>query len=188
MRACKRGLVALVVLALLGIGVGCGESNSPSEPEVNEVLVGFFGVDPGATFLHTCDDSGADDAEPIVLAGQGLTPGTSIRIEVLGQFDGGGGDSDGLWAVFSSSGTLLDESELNRVSDAIDAGEDYESPPTFNCGNEPTNISEDFGCSPEVSVTIPAGATHLFLSAADTYFGDNSDIDEDFGVNIWKQE
>jgi hypothetical protein len=188
MRACKRGLVALVVLALLGIGVGCGESSSPSEPGDDGVLVGFFGVDPAAAFLHTCGDPGAVDTEPIILADQGLVPGTSIRIEVLGQFFGGGGNSDGLEAVFSSSGTLLDGSELNRVPDAIDAGEDYDSPPTFGCGGEPTDIPEDFVCTPEVSVTIPVGATHLFLSATDVYFGDNTDTDEDFGVNIWKQE
>ncbi len=188
MKALRLGLVAVAVFASLGTVVGCSESSSPSQPEHNWDFVGFFGIDPAATFLHTCNDPGALDSQPIVLADHGLTPGTTIRIQSVGHFSAGGADSDGLEAIFSASSTLLDGSELNRVVDAIDAGTDYQSSPTNNCGGEPTDIPEDFACTPEVTVTIPAGATHLFLAARDTYFGDNSDTDGDFGANISERE
>jgi hypothetical protein len=186
-RVVKQLLVAAVVLALLGIGIGCSSSSSPSD--IEEQLVGFFNVNPAATFLHTCDDDGAQDAEPIVLADQGLSPGDVIRIEVLGEFFAGYVNSDNMAAVFSASDTLLDGSELNRVANAIDAGVDYESPTTYGCGEQSTDIPEDFECGePDVVITIPAAATHLFLTALDTYFGDNTDIDGDFGIKIWKRE
>jgi len=190
MRAWRQAVIAAVIFALLGIGVGCSESSSPSGPDEDWVLAGFFSVNPAATFLHTCGDFAAD-VEPIVLADHGLSPGESIRIEVVGLFCfGGGGEDteDSLEAVFSSSNTLLGAGELNRVPDAIDAGADYESSPTYACEGEPTDIPEDFACDPEVSLTIPAGATHLFLSTRDVYFGDNSDVDGDFGINVWRSE
>ena len=71
--------------------------------------------------------------------------------------------------------------------DAIDAGQDYVSAPTYVDG-QPTDIPEDFKCDPEVLITIPDGATHLFLGARDVYFADNTDVDGDFGVRISRSE
>jgi hypothetical protein len=185
-KALRRSLVAVGILALLGITVGCHESTSPSQ--VEEELIGFFHVDPAATYLHTCDDAGALDAQPIVLADEDLAPGDRIRIRVVGQFFAGYVDSDNMAAVFSASDTLLDGSELNRVADAVDAGLDFESPLTYGCGEQPTDIPEDFECTDNTTVTIPVGATHLFVTALDTYFGDNTDTDGDFGIKIWKRD
>jgi len=68
----------------------------------------------------------------------------------------------------------------------IAGGADFESGRTY-VNDRPTDIPEDFYCTPEVSVTIPANATHLFVCASDVYHSDNSDPEDDFGVEIWNE-
>lgn len=79
-----------------------------------------------------------------------------------------------LVAVFSSSSRILtDPNVLNRVPGAIDAGDDYFTPPT-HFGGVQTDIPEDFLVTPtEVFVEVPANADYIFLSHLDTYFSDN---------------
>lgn len=195
MRTWRKRLVVGVVIAILVALIGCSSSSSPSGHEPQPTLVGFFKLEPKATFLHTCTnpadtfyDDGALEALPISLADYGLAPGDSLLIEVEGEYFNGLIDFDNVIAVFSSSATLLSPSQLDRVPGAIEAGNDYETETTYGCGNEPTDIPEDFTCNPEVSVAIPAGATHLFICAEDSYYEDNVDDDNDFGVNVSKYE
>ena len=139
---------------LLEAGVGCSDSSGPSEP--TETLIDFFEIDPRATYLHTCSnpadafyDDGALDAVPILLADYGLAPGDEIRIEAIGDYYNGLNDRTKGIALFSSSATVLAASEPHRVPDAIEAGEDHVSGPTWGCGQEPMDIPEDFGYEPE---------------------------------------
>lgn len=69
---------------------------------------------------------------------------------------------------------------------AIKAGQDFDTGTTWFCDNEPNDIPEDFNCTPNVRVTIPANATHLFVAVRDSYYEDNTDDDDDFGVKISK--
>lgn len=193
MRASRRLIVAGLVLLLLEAGVGCSDSSGPSEP--TETLIDFFEIDPRATYLHTCSnpadafyDDGAIEAVPMLLADHGLTPGDRIRIEAIGDYYNGLNDRTKGIAVFSSSATLLAASEPHRLPDAIEAGEDHVSGPTWGCGGEPMDIPEDFGFEPDVTVVIPQGATHLFYTVRDSYYEDNTDENDDFGVNIWLLE
>jgi hypothetical protein len=150
----------------------------------------IYPLNPAATYLLTNDDIGSLDAIPLALSNFGIQPGQIIRIERLGFFDPGGtfGEtSASLSAVFSASNTLLSASLLNRVQDAIDAGTDYTSFRTFR-GNLLTDIPEDFTLgsngSGSIDIVVPTGATHLFFSPRDPYFGDNTDPNGDYGVAV----
>jgi hypothetical protein len=135
-----------------------------------------------ATFWHTADDA---PTLPTILdlGAAGFAPGDLLELtyEVPppGFSYGCGGpfvDAEGtpVMGVFSGSSTLLPTSALARVPDAIDAGLDTVSGPTFY-RNEPTDIPEDFQIfSPSgFTIEVPAGATHLFFGTADSLFGDN---------------
>lgn len=152
-------------------------------------------LDPAATFLRTNSDPSAQGAVAINLAANGYAPGDVIILRASGAY----GDTPtapeafaDLLGVFSSSSTILPGSNLHRIPGAIDAGDDFTSPVTVN-GGLPTDIPEDFlissvGGNPrfddhdppvnvtEVCLTIPAGATHLFVSPVSTFFGDNTDV------------
>lgn len=187
-------VLAVWLAVAVAVGVfGCSDSDSPSEPE--EIFVELFRLGPTATYLHVClnpgdpfYDGGVEDAVPILLADHGIAPGDRLRLEAVGDYHNGNGERTRGVGVFSSSATLLSASEAHRVPDAIDAGEDYVTNPTYGCGGEPTDIPEDFAYEPEAAVTVPQGATHLFLCIRDSWYADNTDLDDDFGVNVWKIE
>ena len=143
-------------------------------------------VDVHGAYLHTDTADNSTNAVPIGLAGLGLAPGYTIRIESVGDWNNGpGGDIyNTMLAVFSGSGTLLSPDLLHRVPDAIDAGVDVSTPYTWP-NSQPMDIDEDFAFDAlGTEIVIPAGATHLFVSVRDNYYQDNSDPDADCGVKI----
>ncbi len=89
--------------------------------------------------------------------------------------------------VFSSNSQLRSETDTVRVPGAADVSEGNYAEYASDPGND---IPEDFVIPSETDaplgtlVRVPAGATHLFLAAADTQWSDNSDQDSDFGVNV----
>jgi len=164
-------------------------------PILLAVLAGLFSVteqatatiisiNPKATYLHTFNDVGALDTIPIELVSLGLSGGQFIRLQRLGDFDGGpGGDTvTAMIGVFSANNVLLASNLLNRVQDAIDAGVDYATVPTF-LNSEQTDIAEDFFVD-DIQIQIPIGATHLFVAAPDSFYQDNSDSNGNFAVDI----
>lgn len=147
-------------------------------------------LNPKATFLKVSSDGAAASA-PVALAPLGIVPGDRIEITRVGDFDFGPGGDEGtsLIGIFSASATLLGPTVLHRVPDALDAGVDVSTSPTF-FNSLRTDVSEDFVISiaaypsGSVCVVVPAGATHLFLSVADTLYQDNTDPDGDWGATI----
>jgi hypothetical protein len=147
-------------------------------------------LNPKATFIKVNSDS-ALASTPLVLASLGIAPGDRIEIGLTGDFDFGPGGDDGrsMIGIFSSSPTLLGPSVVQRVPDAIDAGVDVFTSPTFNGGLR-TDVSQDFRISTaaipadSICIIVPAGATHLFLCSPDTLYQDNSDPDGDWGATI----
>jgi hypothetical protein len=54
------------------------------------------------------------------------------------------------------------------------------------CGGEPTDIPEDLGYDPNVTVTTSgARRASLFCCVRDTHYEDNTDDNGDFGVNVY---
>ncbi len=147
------------------------------------------------------------------LAADGFKPGDKIQINASGEVHYmanvdwniyWSGASE-LWGVFSSSQTLLWQNQgnevgpLHRVPDAINAGEPFETWPTFN--GYSTDIPEDFFV-PEsgTSIKIPQGAAYLMLSGSSSKFTDNDgwikviienldkDTDGDGLLDSWEKE
>jgi hypothetical protein len=155
-----------------------------------EVQATTIGIDTRRTYLRTGSDPGALAAVPLELAGLGLTAGDTVTLKRLGGFDCGPpciDDRGGMVAVFSSSNTLLASNLLRRVPGAIEAGVDFVTAPT-NIGALATDIPEDFlVLGTGVTVTVPAGAVYLFVVAYDIFYGDNTDPNGDFAVDIKKE-
>jgi len=142
-------------------------------------------LDSRQAFLRVDPVDTAQPAPALPLASYGLAPGQTVRMAAVGDFDNGpGGDVYyAQVAVFSSSPVLLAPSERYRVPGALGVGRNAVTGPTDPSG-EPTDIPEDFYVILGDTVVIPAGATHLFVAPAETYYIDNSDPDGDFAVEI----
>lgn len=134
--------------------------------------------DATATFLRTAPIDTATRATIISLATSGLAPGDELRLsyEVNNFKYGSFCDptapnvaAPGVFALglFSRSSQLEGTGVLRRVPDAIDTGLRH-----FTSPND--DIAEDFRISPTgLTIKIPAGATHLFLGIADSFYADN---------------
>ncbi|MFC7077360.1 hypothetical protein [Haloarcula halophila] len=184
-RHTRRELVTTVGTGLSIAVTGCLGGGNDATPTPD--LPFERQIDPSRTYLRTQSDD-AGDARPIDLSALGVNAGQSVRLERLGSFAGSSGGT-GLTAVFSGSDRLESADVTERVPDAIDAGEDYETSPTYN-GEAPTDIPEDFlvadneGDRTSVTVTVPDGATHLFVAAIDNFYEDNDQGDPPLAVRI----
>lgn len=137
----------------------------------------------------------------------GYTPGTSIRLQRLGDYtltnpefthEPFAADAfTNLGAVFSSSDILLgldqvNDAQPNRIPGAISMPEaafnddpargNNATPNTFTA-NLAANIPYDFFVG-NTLITVPAGARYLFVGVPDNYYADNFDPDGDFGLRI----
>ena len=159
----------------------------------NCLIADEFDLDPQATYLKTfADPVPAGNLIDFSDMSFSIEEGNLLCIERLGDFSKNRNCPDNrkdLIAVFSASDTILPNNELNRVVDAINAGIDVETLPTFD-GGLPTDINEDFlvasadGQKTSVKIYVPAGAQYLFLSARDTRFFDNFDPNRNYGVSF----
>jgi len=144
-------------------------------------------VSPSLTFFLTNNDP-VGPSIPIDLLSIGLNPGDIIRLEQLGDFAAVGPQSADtaalMMGVFSASNMLLSSSTLNRVSDAVDAGNEFASPITY-FGGLSTDIPQDFAIT-DTMITIPTNATYLFVAPYESYLSDNSDPDGDYAIRISK--
>ena len=146
-------------------------------------------IDPTNTYLRTDDSDDAGDAQAIDLGQLGIPPEDTVQLTRLGDYEKQGEGGRGMIGVFSGSDTLAASDQRNRVVDAIDAGSDFRTVETFRDGN-PTDIPEDFpiastyGVNPWVTIDVPPGATHLFVSPIDNLFEDNADPDNNYAVRI----
>jgi hypothetical protein len=146
----------------------------------------LFSINPREAYLRTNQDS-AYNAVPFALSDLSLFPGDYIRLQRFGDYRPGTASyhhdtSTAMIAVFSGSNILLSSGNLNRVQDAIDAGIDYSTGPTYR-GSLTTDIPQDFFIN-DVYVQIPQGAAYLFITTSDTLYHDNTDPDGDFSVGI----
>jgi hypothetical protein len=147
----------------------------------------YFPLNPSATYLHICQDN-AQNAQPISLEGMEITPGDWICLDNEGSFaytEDPGWISYECIAVFSSSSTLLGGGSAHRVPGAINAGENFWTWATGECGEEPTDIPQDFRVTDDgVIIQVPAGAKFLFMCGHDSQYHDNWAPSGRFGVQI----
>lgn len=149
-----------------------------------------YPLNPRATYLRTNLDS---PLPPLVLdlAALGIAPGTWLRVGTTGAFryiNGGQDTYQSLVGVFSSNNQLLASNVQQRVPGAIASGPAFPSGSTYN-GGLPMDVVEDFFCSRntwanEITVQVPAGATHLFLGVHDSLYNDNVDPNGDYAAVV----
>ena len=196
MRLSLFAFAALVALTASGCdsnGIDIDTPPGGGTPGGGTPALTFAPLNPTATYLRT--DAATVDATPLLLSDYGLAPGDVACFRTAGDFF----YAPGLLAstrseplatgVFSASSDLNATSELDRVKDAIDGDWDIFTRPVYGTGSE-TNIDEDFEVTDDCW-TVPAGATHLFLSAYDDAFEDNTDArtgGQEFGVFVTEQD
>jgi hypothetical protein len=151
---------------------------------------------PKAAYTSTCDDPGAQDAVPIVLADWGIEPGDIVIIDQEGFYKlwEDGPLSEQLQAVFSTSDEI--EKELidlpgenegdppkklvrRTVTGAIEAGTNVVTAPPYSCEDQIADIPQDFSITPHAVFEVPVGATHLFIAPRDIHYGDNRQVPDD---------
>lgn len=168
----------LCYFLIVFIAVSCSKNDFETQKE--------FTIDPKSTFLRV--DASDNSADPVIISleDNGITAGDLIRIRTIGAYFYGSseGTRNDAIGVFSSSVQLLGTSELNRVVDAIDAGEDAVTDNTY-IGQLTTDIAEDFEIWKEsIKIKVPSGAKYLFVGNADCLHADNRETSEGFKVEI----
>lgn len=145
-------------------------------------------VNVRATYLRTGGDASAVPAPGIPLAAIGSGAGQWLNISTVGTYNPGNGSDTyrSLLCVFSSNGTLLPDGQVARVSGALAAGPAVTTANTYFT-NAPTDIPQDFLAAVNqwdngITVRVPAGASHVFVSVIDSYFSDNADPNNDYRV------
>lgn len=161
-------------------------------PVQAQTIVTNIHINPRMTYLHTSTADSDINSVPVNLSALGIHPGDWLVLRSVGSFSYGTGDpnetSTGMFGVFSSSSGLASWSSRYRVTGAIDAGNDVQTGPLPpRLGGDSTDIPEDFHISTGgVMIQVPANALYLFPSAADFQFGDNSDANGDYVIQIGK--
>lgn len=111
-----------------------------------------------------------------------LREGDKVVLQAVGLHipgPGWGNVANGLIAVFLDQNNNFlkpgDDGDFNSI----------QTPPTYPVGF-PTDIPQDFyiSTSQPTSVQIPLGAQKIAFSPNDNFFADNTDPDNDYGVNI----
>jgi hypothetical protein len=180
--------------------------NGPTPPLFDADLLSFCGEyfdQQGTALFHGLNSKssyllaeGDDPVEPLVvsLAELGAAPGDTLRLTAVGTYADStlfrDGDETRVAGVFSATDTVLPPGEDVRIPDAIDAGEDYETPHYWTCilllclPIPATDIPEDFRIDPEVDVVVPDGAQYLIMAPIDRdlEYEENSGLG--FGVDI----
>lgn len=152
------------------------------------VVVRSLRINPRNTYLRTSNDPDAGPAEAIDLSSLSLRSGDTVRLRRLGSFRYDPPSPNLLSTmagVFSTNSLLRSPSSDRRVVGAVATGKPYETLPTLEGGVLSTDIQEDFEIN-DTLVCIPNGAQFLFISANDFFFGDNSDEDGDYQLEITK--
>lgn len=166
---------------------------------VNE---GTFAVSAQGTFLmQSSNDNCSSSQAPIGCTADNFLPliinlstlptpytpgeGETLNITGLGQYCPMSGPEcteyqPYLGGIFSSTDTLLDNTNLNRVTGALASGLANINDPNTNTyyGNQSTTIPDDFlilnSGSGGTTVAVPAGANYLIIGVMDSYYADNS--------------
>jgi len=139
----------------------------------------FVKVNPAGTYLlvDPCDQAAPPTS--VTLSSLGIVPGEFIRLTRVGAFKFGANfndDGTSLAAVFRGPpGFIAPGPDSQHVS--------FNSGSTF-CNNIPTNIAADFNVDPQIVVQVPVGATEILFTAGDSFWSDNTDPNNDYGVSI----
>jgi len=184
----KKILVGLILSTFLlvtfsGVGAQLKALNGSIQIDVS-VRGAYLYVDPR-------DNSDVESPGIADLQSNSISAGDTILISFEGTVDNYGGSDyhtlDYLIGVFSATNQLLSVSEVDRVPDAINAGDDFDTEQTW-FSHENTDIPEDFQITPSKGflIQVPQNANYLFISMLDSWYPDNTSPSS-IAVTIEKQ-
>ncbi|HSE86746.1 MAG TPA: right-handed parallel beta-helix repeat-containing protein [Candidatus Binatia bacterium] len=139
----------------------------------------FVKVNPAGTYLlvDSCDQAAPPTS--VTLSSLGIVPGEFIRLTRAGAFKAGvnfNDDQPTLGAVFRGPSGLIAPGPNSQHAS-------FNSLPTA-CNNISTNIAEDFNVAPQTAVQVPVAATDILFTGNDSFWSDNTDPNNDYGVSI----
>jgi Ca2+-binding RTX toxin-like protein len=148
------------------------------------VATTFFKINPAGTYLADLVGNPslwpdpAPTASKVRLSAVGAAPGSTITLSASGNFSWIGPTAEtgsSLLAVFvdSAGKKILPEAFLGHTSATQASG-------------KITDVAEDFYVPANglVQIKVPVGAVEIWFSVNDSFFSDNTDSDNDFGVNL----
>jgi len=146
-------------------------------------------IDPRTTFLRT-DVGDSYGVYFVDFNSLGILGGDTLYLQTLGDFCMGNGAGCTEYAVplvaaFTSTNTLGDRANLDRLSAIASSAPGVVTAPTFYSALT-TDIAQDFTvplASP-LSVVVPTGALYLAVGVTDSYYTDNSDPDGDLKLQL----
>lgn len=152
--------------------------------------LGALRLGPRATYLRTHRDSAAALPLRVALDSLGAAPGDALTFFVSGYatLDPAAPQptrSRDVVGVFAASSNLEAPAAPRRVRDALDAGADFVTDSTA-LGRYATDVPEDFFAT-RATVTVPSGATHLFLALHDVFYSDNVSVGDGVLVTVLRQ-
>ncbi len=151
----------------------------------------FIQVNPKGTYLFvetSCFNDQAEEPTSVSLSTLGIAPGMLITLRRKGAFKAGDAFNDDqttLGAVFKgSSGFLFPGAGGNQVCENSSSCRAFKSIPTA-CSALTTDIPEDFNVAAQPTVEVPNGATEILFTPNDSFWNDNTDPNNDYGVEIF---
>lgn len=182
-------LLVLVLLLAACDSYGVDAPRPTPTPVAGIDTLGAVRLDPRAAYLRVADDPDATAAVPLLLSRFGVAPGDSITFFVSGYASLDPTDptarSRDVIGVFAASDALEQPDVRQRVRNALDAGTDVTTDSTA-IGRLPTDIAGDFFAT-RATVSVPPGATHLFLSLHDGHYSDNLNVGDGVLVTVLRR-
>jgi len=144
----------------------------------------FFKIDPSGSYL--ADTVGGTngvgkDAAPastkVLLSSFGAAPGSVITLSAVGNYRSA--------ATSTDTSTSLAAVFVNATGQRIEPDAFLGYSTLTQSSGKATSVSQDFfvPISGLVQVHVPVGAVEIWFSVNDTFFSDNTDPDNNFGVN-----
>lgn len=153
-------------------------ANAVCVSAVRDAAGQFHAVDEAGTYLATADaDTGANAATELDLQTLGVQPGDCLGLEVQGAFQAGDAEADdsaNLLAVFAGADGFIAAEGTHAVETVACEAMDEVS----------NDVGEDFEVVDVAPLLIPDGAERLLFGPHDCFFGDNTDPNGDYGVDV----
>jgi hypothetical protein len=185
-------LAALTVLAGLTVLAAAPRTALAQTPPKGEGP-GWWRISPKSTFYRTSNDPQSTSSFFFLLDEMPGTYAAPMVIEIFGDYKMSNAEGDNrnvLHGVFTRTPTILAANLQRRLPDAIPASRTTTSGPTYH-GALATEIPEDFRITPDATgkyvINVPAGAQWIVVCIADSYYGDNSDPDNDLWIRFSRQ-
>lgn len=135
----------------------------------------FHQIDPAGTYLAASTDTGAKVATTLTLSDLGMVAGEVMSLTRSGAYQFGSNSTD----MTSNMVAVFLDAQGARIAPEVYARTTTQA----QSSGDVTDVAQDFDVAAGVTrVVVPAGAVSIAFSVRDSFFGDNTDPNNDFGV------